>query len=268
MWYAIVWGVVAPVVTGGLLGAVATYVVLSLTGLQPSDLTKGIVGVLGAAAYYTFQGTFTWRSWFISYQNKMGSVSQRGAQNANNGGLNVKAAKNSTVNISPFHAPAPPTVVVVHSAPAHAEIPVSKPSPLPEAPLPPMVKLTEKPSPTKTEPTPLLDETLHIPATEFEARPLTLNRWDRVEGFIESDQPLSVFILREEDYLLWRNNEVDPAHGELWLENGVAGSVSWKAPATGRYRVVFDAHGKQNDRKVSVSIRRLPATPRKSRQAA
>lgn len=104
--YAIVWGVLAPILAGGLADVVAAYVIGSLTSHPPSATTSGVVAVLGAAAYYTFQGTFTWRFWFISYRNKTGNVTQRGRQNANNGGVNVKAAKNATVNVIPAHPPA------------------------------------------------------------------------------------------------------------------------------------------------------------------
>jgi hypothetical protein len=125
MWYVIWWGFAAALFAGAILGGLVTYVVMSLTGKNPSGTTTGAAGVAGAALYYTFQGTFTWRFWITSYKNKSGNVSQRGRQNANNGGMNFELkGKNHNVTIAPLAAPAPPTVFVVPSqAPAEAHKP-------------------------------------------------------------------------------------------------------------------------------------------------
>lgn len=119
MWYVIVWGLIAALFAGAILGALATYAVHSLTQKDPSATTTGVAGVAGAGIYYAFQATFTWRFWIKSYKDQSGNVKQRGRQNANNGGINVEVkGKNHNFTLAPPAPALAPTVVVMPSAPA------------------------------------------------------------------------------------------------------------------------------------------------------
>lgn len=254
MWYVIWWGLAAALFAGAMLGALATYVVHSLTQKDPSATTTGIAGVAGAGIYYAFQGRFTWRAWFTSYKTKTGNTSQRGRQNATTGGVNVALkgkGQNVTINQA---APAAPNVVVVHAGPV---------VPAPEAHL---VQLREKTPVGESTPAILVDERVEVAGRGVESLTISVVRGEIVEGSIVSDQPLSVFLMDERKFLAWRNGE-EMLFRATWLDDQNASAVKWKAPKTGYFRVVVDNSRKANSRTVKISLRKQPVPPKLTSQA-
>jgi hypothetical protein len=255
MWYVVIWGLAAALFAGAILGALATYVVFSLTGKNPSSFTTGAAGVTGTGIYYAFQATFTWRFWIKSYKDQSGNVKQRGRQNANNGGFNIHAEKGASVTMTAPAPVPPPTVNVVLS---HAPPPPTLPAP--PSPIVAFSDSTAPKPPTSLEPIVVLDESFEVTSSAFVWRGITCTRGDTLRGTIESDQPLTAYLMAEADFMRLQNGREASFH--FLLDDELATEVKWKAPKSARFRVVFDAKGKQNPRRVTVRLERTPAMPK------
>lgn len=104
----------------------------------------------------------------------------------------------------------------------------------------------------------VLDKIIEVEATTLAWETLELGKGDTLEGTIESDQPVSAYIMSEGDFIRFRSGDED-FNGWLLMDDEVATEVKWRAPKAARFRLVFDAKGKVNSRDVTVFLRRKRA---------
>jgi hypothetical protein len=116
---------------------------------------------------------------------------------------------------------------------------------------------------SKTKPTKtweiIYDDKISIEATRYEEIPFNLNKGDKIKGIAREidEDPFTLYVMKESDFDKFIS-KVDHTPFKEY-EDVSSQSFKFTIPKTDCWYFVFDTYGKQKDREINVTIRKLSA---------